>query len=117
MRRLTTRRLTVFVPLTAALFVAGCNENARPIAATPAPPAPQAGANLSGLPQGAGCTQAINNYQSIIQHDSDTGNVNQSVYVEIEGEISRAAEACRAGRDGEARTLIQGSKSRHGYHG
>jgi len=111
------RRLALLAPLAAALFVAGCNENARPVAATPAQPARAAGPNLSGLPQGAGCTQAINNYQSIIQHDSDTGNVNQSVYVEIEGEISRAAEACSAGRDGEARTLIQGSKARHGYHG
>jgi len=112
------RRLTFIAPLVAALFMAGCNENARPVAATPAPLPPRAsGPNLSGLPQGAGCTQAINNYQSIVQHDSDTGNVNQSVYTEIESEISRAAEACSAGRDGEARTIIQGSKARHGYHG
>ncbi len=97
-----------------ALVLSGCNETARPIAAAPPPQAP--GASLAGLPPGAPCSQAISAYQTVIQHDNDTGNVNQSVYHQIEDEISRAAAACSSGRDGEARSLLAASKDRHGYH-
>ncbi len=102
----------------AALLLCGCNETAQPVAA--APPGPPPGASgaavLGGLPPGAPCTDAIGRYHTVVQHDADTGNVNQSVYHQIEDEISRAAAACSAGRGGEAISLIQGSKVRHGYH-
>ncbi len=98
----------------AALLLSGCNESAQPVAAAPPPAA--AGPALAGLPPGAPCSGAIGAYQTVVQHDADTGNVNQSVYHQIEDEISRAAGACAAGRGGEAISLIQSSKSRHGYH-
>jgi hypothetical protein len=100
------------------LVLSGCNETARPVAALPAPPPPGAAAGpaLAGLPPGAPCSSAIGSYQTIVQHDADTGNVNQSVFHQIEDEISRAAAACSAGHDGEARALLQASKNRHGYH-
>jgi hypothetical protein len=51
------------------------------------------------------------------ENDRKMGQVNDAVYAEIAGEIDRAAEACRAGRDGEARAMVQASKRRHGYPG
>lgn len=69
------------------------------------------------LPEGAGCSGAIARYRAVVANDRDTGNVNDSVYKQIEGEISGASAACAAGRDGEAMSLIAASKSRHGYPG
>ncbi len=97
-----------------ALLLSACNETARPVAAAPPPSA--AGPSLAGLPPGAPCSDAIGRYHTVVQHDADTGNVNQSVYHQIEDEISRAAAACSSGHDGEARSLLQSSKDRHGYH-
>jgi hypothetical protein len=103
--------------IVAALLLSACNETAQPVAAAPpGPPGASAAAVLGGLPQGAPCTEAIGRYHTVVQHDADTGNVNQSVYHQIEDEISRAAAACAAGHGGEAISLIQGSKARHGYH-
>jgi uncharacterized lipoprotein NlpE involved in copper resistance len=107
----------LFIPMAivaGALVLCGCNERAQPIAA--APPPQTSGPSLAGLPPGAPCSQAIGAYQTVIQHDNDTGNVNQSVYHQIEDEISRAAAACSSGREGEASSLLAASKDRHGYH-
>jgi len=98
----------------AAMFLSGCNETSQPVAAAPPPPA--SGPSLAGLPPGAPCSQAIGAYQTVVQRDNDTGNVNPSVYHQIEDEISRAAAACSSGRDGESRALLSASKERHGYH-
>jgi hypothetical protein len=119
-----TRKLYLEMPMrglailgaigSAACLLSGCNESARPVVAAPAPV--PAGLSLAGLLQGAPCTKAIGTYQNIVQHDADTGNVNQSVYHEIEDEISQAVTACSAGREGEADALLQNSKAKHGYH-
>lgn len=69
------------------------------------------------LPDGAGCSGAVERYRAVIANDHETGNVNDSVYKQIESEISTAAAACAAGRDGEAQALVRASKSRHGYPG
>jgi len=114
-RRCDMRSLFNLGALVAAAFVlSGCNETTQPVVA--APPPQVSGPSLANLPPGAPCSQAIGAYQTVIQHDNDTGNVNQSVYRQIEDEISRAAAACSAGRDGEARSLLAASKDRHGYH-
>jgi len=62
------------------------------------------------------CTARLDRYQAVVNADHRTGNVNESVYAEIEHELSRAAAACAAGRDGEALSLIRQSEVRHGYH-
>lgn len=69
----------------------------------------------SAMAQGA-CTARLDRYQAVVDADHRTGNVNQSVYAQIEREMSRAAEACAAGHDGEALSLIRQSEIRHGYH-
>jgi hypothetical protein len=104
--------------LAAALALAGCNSSA---------PAPQASAPPSGriamtppgfkLPDGAGCSGEIARYRAVMDNDHSTGNVNDSVYNQINGEISGAAAACSSGNDGQAMALLRASKSRHGYPG
>jgi hypothetical protein len=62
------------------------------------------------------CTVRLDRYQAVVNADHRTGNVNDSVYGQIEHELSRAAQACAAGHDGEALSLIRQSEIRHGYH-
>jgi len=76
---------------------------------SPAPP------NWPQLPEGAACTKDLNHYQTVLDADVHTGNVNRSVYDQIETDLGRAANACAAGHDGEARAIIRKTKSDHGY--
>lgn len=104
--------------LGATLALAGCNSSAPP----PQASAPQQGRIAMTppgfkLPEGAGCTGEIARYRAVMDNDHSTGNVNDSVYKQIEGEISGAAAACSAGNDGQAIALLRASKSRHGYPG
>jgi hypothetical protein len=100
----------------AAVALGGCNQTSRssaPVAAVaPQAPAPP---NWPKLPEGAGCTNDLNHYQTLLDADVRTGNVNRSVYDEIETDLSRAANACAAGHDGEARAIIRSTKLQHGY--
>ncbi len=102
-------------PLAAlTLALCGCNQDA-PVASAPLPP-PQAAADFSNLPPGAACTNKINRYQFVLSADHQTGNVNDSVFVAIEQELTEAAAACAAGHDKEALNLVRASEARHGYH-
>ncbi len=67
------------------------------------------------LPEGAGCSGDIARWQAIQANDYAGGNVNLKVYSQIQNEIAHAAEACQAGRDGEASKMVSASKARHGY--
>ena len=107
--------------LTAALsacLLAACNSSA-----PPPPPEPVAPASRSvtppsfKLPEGAGCTGAIARYRAIQENDLSMGHVNQSVYSQIQSEIAGAEQACAAGDDAKAQSLVRASKARHGYPG
>jgi hypothetical protein len=100
----------------ALLALAGCNaprqtgpviDPVGPARPEPAPP----------LPEGSGCSGAISRYRSVMENDLSMGHVNQSVYKQIQGEISEAASACAAGQDAKAVSLVRASKARHGYPG
>ena len=67
------------------------------------------------LPEGSGCAGDVARWQAVQANDYASGNVNLKIYNQIQAEIARAAEACLAGRDAEARKLVASSKSRHGY--
>jgi hypothetical protein len=43
------------------------------------------------------------------------GQIAQSVYNQIHGEIAAAAQACSVGHDEEARSMVLASRKRHGY--
>lgn len=103
--------------LLAALALGGCNQTAGSSApvATAAPQAP-APPNWPKLPDGAACTNELTHYQTVLDADVGTGNVNRSIYDEIETELVPAADACAAGKDSEARAMIRSAKLKHGYH-
>ena len=105
------RPLLFAAPLLLALAACNSARSAPPPVAGAAPPV------VAALPAGAGCDAVIARYRAVVKSDADTGNVNQSVYAQIDAEIRRAEAACAAGRDAEARSLIAASKSRHGYPG
>lgn len=67
------------------------------------------------LPEGKGCSGAVARWEAVQQNDYASGNVNADVYKQIQGELSRAADACSAGRDAEAIRMVAESKRRHGY--
>jgi hypothetical protein len=100
----------------AAITLGGCNRtsgSSAPVAAV-APQGPAA-PNWPKLPEGAACTNDLNHYQTVLDADVRTGNVNRSVYDQIEADLGRAADACAAGHDGEARAIIRSTKLQHGY--
>ena len=100
----------------AAVLLAGCNEAGNPMASGPvtAASAPVAGSGLR-LPPGAPCSGEISRFQAVVKGDLDTGNVEQRVYDQIQGDLGRAAAACSAGHGGEAHGIVAASKARHGY--
>ena len=101
-----------------SIGLSGCNRSA-------GSPPPQAAAPTSGaaaspnwpaLPESASCTEKLNSYQKVLTADVKTGNVARSVYDAIEGDLMRAADACAAGKDGEALSIIRATQVKHGYH-
>ncbi|MGA7385696.1 MAG: hypothetical protein WBW81_13695 [Methylocella sp.] len=100
----------------AAITLGGCNQtsgSSAPVAAV-APQAPAA-PNWPKLPEGAACTNDLNHFQTLLDADVGTGNLNRPVYDRIETNLGRAASACAAGHDGEARAIIRSTKSDNGY--
>ena len=100
----------------ATIALGGCNQtsgSSAPVAAVaPRAPAPP---SWPKLPEDAACTNDLNHYQAVLDADVGTGNVNRSVYDQIETDLGRAANACAAGQDGEARAIIRSTKLQHGY--
>jgi hypothetical protein len=100
-----------------SVTLAGCNRSASPPPPqAAAPPSGPASPNWPPLPENASCTEKLNSYQKVLTADVTTGNVARSVYDAIEGDLMRAADACAAGKDGEALSIIRATKEKHGYH-
>ena len=97
----------------AGALLAGCMETGMPTPVTAAS-APVAGTGLR-LPPGAPCSGEIGRFQAVVKDDLETGNVEQRVYDQIQGDLGRAAAACSAGRGGESHAIIAATKARHGY--
>jgi hypothetical protein len=100
----------------AAIALGGCNQtsgSSAPVAAVaPKAPAPP---NWPKLPEGAACANDLNHYQTLLDADVATGNLNRPVYDQIETDLGRAANACAVGHDGEARAIVRSTKLQHGY--
>jgi hypothetical protein len=107
---------SAFLAAGAALILTGCN-SAGPTASAP-PPKPAsivvAPSNFQ-MPAGSGCGGDIARYRAVQDDDLAMGQIAQSVYNQIHGEIDAAAQACSAGHDEEARGMILASRKRHGY--
>ncbi|MGU3538781.1 hypothetical protein [Methylobacterium sp. A54F] len=66
-------------------------------------------------PAGPGCGPAIARTKAVVDSDVATGNLNEPVGARFNADLARAAEACAAGRQGEALHLLAAAKSRYGY--
>jgi hypothetical protein len=108
--------------LAACAALAACNATGTGGAASSAPPASSyaglpPGVSPEGfkLPEGSGCSAEIARWKAIQDNDLNTGHVSQKVYDRIQGDIARASEACQAGRDAEAISIVKQSRARNGY--
>lgn len=111
------RRIAPMIATLTLLALPGCNAGSpAPVAAAPAA-APETQTHLASVdvPGGTACAADITRWNTLISSDADTGNANQSVFVQVRAEIDNAAAACRAGRDAEARAMVRASRARHGY--
>jgi hypothetical protein len=100
----------------AALMLGGCNSSGpAPSAAAPTPASIVVAPSNFQMPQGSGCAGEIARYRAVQDDDLAMGQIAQSVYNQIRGEIASAAQTCSAGRDEEARAMILASRKRHGY--
>ena len=100
----------------AALGLAACNSpGPAPAAAPPAPGSILVAPSNFQMPKGSGCAGVIARYRAVQDDDLAMGQIAQSVFDQIHQEIAAATEACRAGRDGEARAMVLASRKRHGY--
>ena len=107
---------SVFAAVLAALALAGCNASSPPpSAAAPAPGSLVVAPSDFRMPEGSGCAGEVARYRAVQDDDLAMGQIAQSVYDQIHGEIAAAAQACSGGRDGEARAMIMASRKRHGY--
>ncbi len=99
----------------AALGLGGCVQTAgyAPVAAG----VPQARARPAwpSLPENAACTKELTHFETFLEGEAGVGNLNRTVYDKIEIDMSRAANACAAGKDGEARAIVHSIKSTYGY--
>jgi len=108
-------KLLMSAGLCVATAVAGCtpatgpNPAASVDASSPIPP------DWPKLPEGAACATDLVRFQTLLKSDVEKGYINRPVYDEVEPELKTAAEACAAGRDAEARKLVQASRKRYGY--
>ena len=113
------RRIFLLMAITgAAAALCACNQSAQPYETPVAAHRLRPGRRPRGrtLPPAAACTDKLNSYQKVLTSDVTTGNLNEKVYDEIEADLSRAANACAAGKDGEALGIIHATKEKHGYH-
>ena len=63
----------------------------------------------------AACGSAIGEFETIINSDAETGNLNKGVYRKIVSELAPVKAHCSAGRDAEANRALAAIRSRHGY--
>ena len=63
----------------------------------------------------AACGGAIGEFETIINSDAETGNLNKGVHRRIVAALGPVKANCAAGRDAEASRALAAIKSRHGY--
>ena len=108
------------VALICVVGLSACNSsNTRPQQVSAPAPDPSRPRLVSApgfkLPDGAGCSGAVNRFQALMDNDLETGHTTAAVHAQISSEIKQAAATCAAGNDAGARAQISASRSRHGY--
>lgn len=101
--------------LYAAFGLGGCNQTTGYVPVAAGVPQSPARPAWPSLPENAACTKELNHFQTFLDGEAGAGNLNRTVYDKIEIDMSRAANACAAGKDGEARAITHSIKSTYGY--
>ena len=91
--------------------LSACQSSAPPPVAAVAAPA----AAVAPLPTGTGCGPSVARTQAIVATDVKTGDLSAPVGTRFSADLSKAAGACAAGREGEAMSLLAAAKARYGY--
>lgn len=68
----------------------------------------------AGAASGA-CASVISEFETIINSDAETGNLNKGVHRRIIAELGPVKASCAAGRDADSSRSLATIKSRHGY--
>jgi len=63
----------------------------------------------------AACSGAVGEFETVINSDAETGNLNKGVHRKIVSELGPVKTNCSAGRDADATRALAAIKSRHGY--
>lgn len=61
------------------------------------------------------CAGAIDQLRTVVDSDAATGNLNRTVYAQMQPGLSQATALCRAGRSAEALRELAAVKHRFGY--
>lgn len=89
----------LFILLSASL--AGCTTSEKPQAAMQA--------------AGPDCAVLIAEFQDVLRQDVDSGKLKRDVYGRASADTRQAAEACSAGRQVQARSILIATKRNYGY--
>ncbi len=101
--------------LAVCLGLAACNAPAPQAMSPPTPGSVAVTPPGFQLPEGTDCSAKIAHYRAVQDNDLSMGHVVQSVYNQIKRETDAALKVCVAGRDAEAKSLVDASQKRHGY--
>jgi hypothetical protein len=107
----------IFAVLSATAFLAACGAGSTTAPIQPEVPAgvgtAAQHASLSGPP---GCSNAIAEYEKIVDRDVTTGYLSQGVYDQIIRDINAGPRpACASGRDANGLAELARVKKAHGY--
>ena len=66
-------------------------------------------------PPGPACGPLIAEFQELLQRDVESGNLKRDVYGRAAADTRQAADACAAGREVQARSILVATKRNYGY--
>lgn len=75
----------------------------------------QTGQPQASLPAGPACGPLIEAFQEQLRQDVESGKMKRDVYGRASADTRQAAEACAAGRDVQARSILIATKRNYGY--
>jgi hypothetical protein len=64
---------------------------------------------------GPACAPLIAEFQDLLRQDVESGNLKRDVYGRATADTKQAADACAAGREVQARSILVATKRNYGY--
>lgn len=81
--------------------LAGCTTSEKPSA--------------NAMASGPDCAVQIAEFQELLRQDVDSGKMKRDVYGRASADTNQAAQACTAGRQVQARSILVATKRNYGY--